>query len=46
MGVRVVAGGRQADLPLAGAMVCADCGHVALALADDARRFLAGMLGG
>jgi hypothetical protein len=46
MGVRVYAEGQQADLPLAGAMACADCGHVALALADDARRYLAGMLGG
>jgi hypothetical protein len=45
MGVRVYAGGRPVDLPLAWAVVCADCGHVALAIADDARRYLAGTVG-
>jgi hypothetical protein len=42
MGVRVMAAGRPVDLPIASAKVCVDCGHVALALADDARRYLAG----
>jgi hypothetical protein len=46
MGARVYAAGRQADLPIAGVVLCPDCGHVALALADDVRRGLAGMLGG
>ncbi len=45
MGARVFPAGRQLDLPIAAVRVCADCGHVALALADDARRYLAGMLG-
>jgi hypothetical protein len=45
LGVRVYAVGRQVDLPIAAATVCVDCGHVGFALADDARRYLAGMLG-
>ncbi len=46
MGARVYPAGRQVDVPIAGVKICADCGHVALAIADDVRRYLAGMLGG
>jgi hypothetical protein len=46
LGVRVFTQGRQDDLPLAQARVCADCGHVSLFVPDDTRRFLAGLVGG
>jgi hypothetical protein len=39
--VRVFAAGRQDDLPLGPATVCVDCGAVSLAIADDARAYLA-----
>jgi hypothetical protein len=46
MGARVFPRGQQVDVPIAGVKICADCGHVALAIADDVRRYLVGMLGG
>jgi hypothetical protein len=45
LGVRVFTPGRQDDVPLAQAVVCVDCGHVALQLPEDARRYLAGLVG-
>jgi len=43
MGVRVfTAAGRYEDLPLSTAWICIDCGCVAMALPEDARRYLAG----
>jgi hypothetical protein len=44
--VRVFTQGRHDDLPVAQASVCVDCGHVALFVPDDARRYLAGLAGG
>jgi hypothetical protein len=44
--VRVFTQGRHDDLPVARASVCVDCGHVALFVPDDARRYLAGLAGG
>jgi hypothetical protein len=46
LGVRVFSPGRHDDVPLAQASVCVDCGHVALSVPDDARRYLAGLAGG
>jgi hypothetical protein len=46
MGARVMAAGRPVDVPVASASVCIDCGHLALAIADDARRYLVGLFGG
>jgi hypothetical protein len=46
LGVRVFTQGRHDDLPVAQASVCVDCGHVALFVPDDARRYLAGLAGG
>jgi hypothetical protein len=43
IGVRVFTPGRHDDIPLGPARVCADCGHVALFVADDARAYLAGI---
>jgi hypothetical protein len=45
LGVRVFTAGRHDDVPLAPALVCVDCGHVSLFLPDDARRYLAGLVG-
>lgn len=45
LGVRVYTSGRYDDVPLAQAAVCVDCGHVAMSLPDDARRYLAGLVG-
>jgi hypothetical protein len=45
MGVRVFTPGRHDDVPLASAWVCVDCGHVAMFLPEDARRYLAGLVG-
>ncbi len=42
LGVRVFTAGRYDDVPLTQAWVCLDCGHVAVFLPDDARRYLAG----
>ncbi|MGD0529265.1 MAG: zinc-ribbon domain-containing protein [Polyangiaceae bacterium] len=46
LGVRVFTSGRHDDLPLAEASVCVDCGHVSMSVPDDARRYLAGLVGG
>jgi ribosomal protein L32 len=46
LGVRVFTSGRHDDLPLAQASVCVDCGHVSMSVPEDARRYLAGLLGG
>ena len=46
MGVRVFTPGRHDDVPMAQASVCVDCGHVAMFVAEDARRYLLGTVGG
>jgi hypothetical protein len=45
LGVRVFTAGRHDDIPLSPARVCADCGHVALFVPEDARAYLAGIAG-
>jgi hypothetical protein len=45
LGVRVVTANRQDDLPLSTARVCVDCGRVALFIPEDARLYLASLVG-
>ncbi len=45
LGVRVFTAGRHDDIPLGPARVCADCGHVAMFVPEDARTYLAGVAG-